>query len=275
MRPNRSPLLGLIALSLAAAVPAVAQLDTRYEGTQLVDGKHVPASTEFAVDKDRVAAVFKGARSSRMIYERKGGVLRLIDDDSKSWFDLAENDRNRMTDAMAQMQKQMAQMPAGQREMAEKMMGGMLSSMSSAPPAVYVRSTDTLTVMGYTCTRVDVMRGDEKRAEYWGTTSPDFELTSEERATRIAMQGAMGAMNVFARAGGPGGGETRPFEWDTKLEGYPLISRCFDGGTMTLDLHLVSFDRKPLDPVLFEVPKGYTQQELHGDLGGRGRGHKN
>jgi len=259
-------------LLLALATPAAAQFNARYQGTQLVDGRSLPCSTQFSIDKDRVAAVFGGAHPARMLYLRKDGLLRIVDDVTKSYFDLARDDRNQMTGQMAKMQESMAKMPAAQREMAEKMMGGALASMASVPPPVYVRTSEKQTVNGYECTRIDVMRGDEKRGEYWGTTSPDFELTSDERDTRIAMQQALSAMTILASSGGPGGGETRPFEWDTKVEGYPLISRCFDAGTMTLDLHLASFDRKPLDPALFELPKGYAKQDLHGGGGRHGHG---
>ncbi len=39
---------------------------------------------------------------------------------------------------------------------------------------------------------------------------------------------------------------------------------------MTLDLHLESFDRKPLSQDLFKLPPGYKKQ----DIGGRGKGSK-
>ena len=58
------------------------------------------------------------------------------------------------------------------------------------------------------------------------------------------------------------------------MDGYPLISRCYDGDVMTLDVKLQRFDRKPLANDLFQVPDGYAKQDLGGGSPGspKGRG---
>ena len=58
---------------------------------------------------------------------------------------------------------------------------------------------------------------------------------------------------------GKADGGVRAFEWDTSVDGFPLISRCFEKGTTTLDLKAESFDRKPLSKKLFEVPSDYKE----------------
>jgi hypothetical protein len=45
--------------------------------------------------------------------------------------------------------------------------------------------------------------------------------------------------------------------WDVKVDGYPVITRCFNDGKMTLDLKLQSVNRKPLSDTLFAVPSGF------------------
>lgn len=258
---------------LAVASPAAAQFNAYYAGTQLVEGRKVDVTTQYSVDSTRVAAVFKGPHDYRMLYTKDGGVLRMVDDGAKSWFEMARDGHNAMSDAMAQMQQQLASMPPEQRQMAEKMMGGaMPQAQARAPdPDIYVQTDEQQTVKGYACRRVNVMRGQDKRSEYWGASSPDFELSPAERAMAIGMHDALHSGATLMTTGGAGGGALRPFEWDTQADGYPLITRCFDGGKTTLDLHLTSFDRKPLDDALFELPKAYHEQKMDaGAMGGHG-----
>lgn len=255
------------------AAPAAAQFNAYYAGTVRQDGKDLPCSTQFSVDKGRVATLFKGARSTRMLFTEADGRLRVVDDASRSWFDIDRKQLAEMGGAMDAMKKQMADMPAAQREMAESMMKGMMANVQPPPPSTYVTSTDHQKVNGYDCTRVDVMQGEVKKAEYWGTTSPDFQLAAPEHAAVLAMQGCLRDFTIMARSGVGANAESRPFQWDTSVDGYPLISRCFDGDVMTLDVKLTSFDRKPLAADLFTIPDGYTKQDLTGG-GMNGRGKK-
>jgi hypothetical protein len=269
----RSPLLLVLAATMLAS-PAAAQFNAYYEGTQRVDGKPHPLATQYSIEKGRVAAVLKGARSNRMVYLQKDGVLRVIDDDSKTWFELDHQSLEQMTGgAMAQMQEQMAKMPPEQRAMAEQMMKSAMGSMEAPKPVRYVWSKDQQKVNGYDCTRVDVMRGDEKRAEYWGTTSADFKMSDDEKATAKAMYDCISGLAIMAQRGIGGGSQTTTFQWDTSVDGYPLISRCFEGADTTLDVHLVRSDHKPLADALFQVPDGYKKQDLGGMGGGKHRGH--
>ncbi len=253
------------------AAPAAAQLNTYYEGTQRGGGKSVPATTRFSVEKGRVAAVLTGMRSSRILYVEKEGVVRVIDDDSKSWFELDKKSMEQMSGgAFAQMKEKLASMPPEQRAMAEQMMQKMTGAATAPQPVTYVWSKETQKVKGYPCTRVDIMRGDEKRAEYWGTTSADFKMTEDERASVKAMHECLTSVAIMAQRG-MGGGQPSAFQWDTSVDGYPLICRCFDGADTTLDVHLVRFDRKPIEEDLFKTPAGYKHQEI-GGMAGKGHG---
>lgn len=251
-------------LLLAVAAPAAAQLNTYYRGTQVVDGKEIPATAQFSIEKGRIAMIMKGARSARMIFVESDHRLRVIDDETKSYFDL---DRAGMqkdaTSMMAEAQKQMEKLPPDQRAMAEKMMQGALSAQAP-PPTKYVWSQEKKTIGGYDCTRVDVMRGDDKRAEYWGTTSKDFTMSDAEHKTILAMQDYLRNFLIMVQpaGGGSGGDGPRAFQWDTSVDGYPVVTRCFDNGKMTLDMALASFDRKALAKDLFETPSGYKKQDV-------------
>jgi hypothetical protein len=65
----------------------------------------------------------------------------------------------------------------------------------------------------------------------------------------------------------------RVFQWDTSVDGYPVNTRCYRNGAMTLDLTLQSVSRKPIPSELFDVPKGYKKLDMS-TLTGRGRSGK-
>jgi hypothetical protein len=259
---------------LCGAAPASAQFNTYYSGTERKDGKSVPATAQFSVEKGRVALIMKGSRSSRMLFLEKQGVLRVVDDGSKTYFDLDREATQNMASgggAMDQMQEQLAKMPPEQRKMAEQMMQGAMGKVKDRPPTTYVWTKEKQTIKGYECTKVECMVGDDKRSEYWGTTSADFKMTPDERNTMLAMQGYLRNFMIGVSAGRGEGGSSRAFQWDTSVDGYPLVTRCFDHGDTTLDLRLQSSDRKPLDKDLFETPSGFKKQDL---MGAEGMGKK-
>jgi hypothetical protein len=257
-----------IALALlCAAAPASAQFNTYYSGTERKNGTSVPATAQFSVEKGRVAVIMKGSRSSRMLFLEKQGVLRVVDDATKTYFDLDKQTAG--SNPMDQMEKQLAQMPPEQRKMAEQMMQGAMGS-AKPKPTTYVWTKEKQSIKGYDCTKVETMVGDEKRSEYWGTTSADFKMTPDERNTMLAMQGYLRNFMISVQ-GGEGDGSSRAFQWDTSVDGYPLITRCFDHGDTTLDLKLDTFDRKPLGKDLFEVPSGFKKQEFMGADGMGGK----
>jgi hypothetical protein len=258
----------LTALLLSAAAPASAQLNAYYRGVQLVDGKEIPSTAEFSIEKGRVAMVLKGAHSFRLLFVESDHVLRMVDDEGKTYFDLGKGGAL-PGDPMEEMRKQLEKLPPEQRAMAEQSMAG-IAAMQTPAPTTYVWSEEHKTIGGYDCTRVDVMRGGEKRAEYWGTNDHKFRMSDAEHHTMLAMQESLRRSPILVRAGGGSDGDgARVFQWDTTTEGCPIVTRCLDAGTVTLDLKLESTDRKPLSKDLFEI-SGYAKQ----DFSGQGRKHK-
>jgi hypothetical protein len=252
----------LVFALIAAARPAEAQFMTTYAGTQTEGGASVPASALFAVEPGRAVMIMKGARSGRMVFDAKAQVLHVINDDDRSYFDV-DKSTGGQGDPMQMMQQQMANMPAAQRAMAEGMMKSVAGSMP--PPLTYVWSTEKRTVAGYECTRVDGMRGSEKVTEYCGSTVPDLKMSDTDRATMLAMQSYLRNFSIMVRSADDG---SRAFQWDTSTDGYPVVTRCYRHGELTLDLTLQSVSRKPIPPDAFALPAGYRKMDLSG-MGGR------
>jgi hypothetical protein len=64
-----------------------------------------------------------------------------------------------------------------------------------------------------------------------------------------------------------GSDDTRAFQWDTSTDGYPVITRCYRNGAMTLDWTLQSVSRKPIPAGAFTLPDGYKRMDLPGMTG--------
>ena len=244
----------------ASASPSLAQFTATYTGTQLVGDKQVPATAQFSVEPGRSAMILKGGRGGRMVYDGKAEVLHIISDEEKSYFDVTKTGTasGDATGMMAEMQKQLEKMPKEQRAMAEQMMKGAMSAGAAAPPLTYVWTKDTKKVASYDCTLVEGMRGDVRVTEYCGAKSPDLTLSPAEHQTMLDMQGYLRNFGISSTSGD----ETRAFQWDTSVDGYPVISRCFRDGRMTLELVLDSVSRTPLPDDLFALPSSYRKMDM-------------
>ncbi|HKW00778.1 MAG TPA: DUF4412 domain-containing protein [Vicinamibacterales bacterium] len=237
-------------------------MTTTYTGTEAMGGKTVPASAQFSVENGRVAAIMKGSHTGRLIFDQKAQVLHIVSDDDKTYFDLDKSSAGRGGDQMQMMQAQLAKLPPEQRAMAEQMMKGVMSA--APPPLTYTQGTGTKTIAGYQCTMFEGMRGADKVTEYCGTTSSDFKMSDAERRTMLEMQGYLRNFTIMVKSSDD---SMRAFQWDTTVDGYPVLTRCFRGGAMTLDLTLDGVNHKPIPNEVFEIPRGYKKQDL-GKMGG-------
>jgi hypothetical protein len=252
----------LLALALGClARPVAAQLTTTYAGTQTVGSKQVPATAKFAVETGRVAMIMTGERGGRIVFDQKAQVLHMISDGDKSYFDMGAGGPAEI------MQKQLEKLPPEQRAMAQQMMQSAMPSGAAAPQLTYVWTKETKTVANYQCTLVQGMRGDTKVSEYCGSTSPDFKISDAERGTVLDMQRYLRNFMIMMRTPDDA---TRAFQWDTSVDGYPVLTRCFTNGVMTLDLTLQSVSRAPLSAELFDIPRDYRKIDLSA-MGGRSR----
>jgi len=254
------PLIALILL--VTATPSKAELNTYYRGVDRKTSKEVPATAQFSIERGRVAMVMKGSRDCRMLFLEKEEVLRFVDDAEKTYFNMTKSwiqSAQEGEGMAAGLTAQLDQLPPEQREAAKAMMQRSLGSAGHAPPTEYVWTKERTKVLRYDCTKVEIMRGAEKRGEYWGTPSKDFQLSEPEHKTMLAMQEYLRNFTIKVVPAGKGEGGIRAFEWDTSVDGFPLVTRCFEKGKMTLDLKAESFDRKALSKDLFEIPSDYKE----------------
>jgi hypothetical protein len=256
----RNALIALATCSFAA--PVGAQLTTTYTGIQRLKGKEYPASAIFAIDQGRIAMILKGARNSRMLFDEKQQILRIISEDDKQYIDLGKDWQGNMdpNGQMAKMQKQLDAMPKEQRAMAEGMMKQAMAGMAAAQdPLTYNWTKDKKTISGYECTLVEGIRRAMKVTEYCGSTSDDFKMSERDHQTVLDMQGFLRNFLITVKSADDA---TRAFTWDTSVDGYPVLTRCFNNGEMTLELTLATVTRHGPTDEQFGLPSEYKKMDM-------------
>ena len=243
------------------AAPVGAQFTTTYTGVQRDAGKEYPATAVFSVDKGRIAMILSGSKHMRMLFDDKAQVIHVVLEEEKQYFDIDKDFRMAMDPSgmMAQMQKQLDAMPKEQRAQAQAMMGQAMAGMGgSQPQLVYNWTKDKQTISGYECTRVEGMRGSEKITEYCGSTSSDLKMTEADRQTMLDMQPLLRNFTITVRTSDDA---TRAFAWDASTDGYPVLTRCFARGEMTLELKLATVARKGPTDDQFSL-SGFTKMDI-------------
>ncbi len=158
---------------------------------------------------------------------------------------------------LSTVEGQLSQLSPQQRAMAEQMIQGSLNEESNAPKTEFVRTKETKKVLGHDCTMVKIQMDGETHAEYCACTSPDFKLSGAERAAVSEADRCI--HNLFTIAKPAKGDPSNAFEWDTGTDDFPLLTRCLDGETVTLEVTLESFDRTKIADSLFALPAGYSK----------------
>jgi hypothetical protein len=254
--PRYSHLLLLMLVSLSAH----AELTVNYKGTFYEGGKDVPATAFMSYTGDRVAmGMASPTRRYRMIFDVRSDLLTLVDDSNLTYVEMPGGIANTM---QAQMKAQLDRIPPAQRQMAEQMMRNMPGAAAQpVEPDTYVRTTTSEERHGYTCTWVMIMQGQVKRAAYCGSSSPDFALSGQERAAAVGFAHALGNSSILVRDTEQGG-LMRMFEWDSQKEGYPIVTQCFRGERVNVNLEFASSSRDQPPKELFDIPQTYRKQAM-------------
>jgi len=229
-------------------------------------------TTQVQIDKMHMRAEGSGAsgRKQTIIFDGTAQVMRMIDDEAKTYSEMTKDDIDRlsgqMSGAMAQMQEQIKNMPPEARARMEEMMKGrgMPAPGSAATPVEY-KKVGTDTVGKWTCDKYEGWRGAEKVSEYCtitpdalGFTTNDFEVTRQmaEFFSKLVPQGAEQMFRVGSNAA-------------NGFSGVPARMITFKNGAQDMVSELTGVTRQNFPEATFAVPAGYQKREM---MGGRGRG---
>lgn len=210
-----------------------------------------------------------GAPPTTMIFAEE--TLTIVDDAAQSYYRITAADLEQLGSAMSQasamleqMRSQLESLPPEQREMMERMMRDRMPDLGAATePAAAVRlePRGRDTVAGYECTQYEVYVGDALTqalcaADYERVPGADEIEDMLERMQRF-FAGFRDAMPA-----GVAGMRGNPFDAMSRIGGIPVRSRIYVNGNVQQELVLSSAESRDIEPSRFDVPAGYTEQNL-------------
>jgi hypothetical protein len=268
-------------LALVAALSLPAAPLFAAEGVLLVQKVTTGTKTttsQVQIEKDRMRAEMDGANGEKqaIVFDGQKQVMTIIDYDGKTYSEMTKADADQMgaqvSDAMAQMQEQMAKMPPAQRAQMEAMMGRMGGAMATQTPKTEYRAAGSDQVGKWTCAKYEGFRNNEKVAEVCtvdpkvlGFALADFEITKQmaEFFKKMVPQGAdrMFAIGTPEAAG---------------FSGLPIRRIEYSKGQVTSTTDSSEVSRQNFAASSYAVPAGFQKQDMMGGRGrGRGRGRGN
>ncbi len=214
--------------------------------------------------KDEV--IFRGDRRQMVVVDHREKSYMVVDEAA------ARAMGGQMQQAMKELEKQLEGLDPKQREMMEKMLKGKTGPGGTPPgvqsePREYKRTGERATKQGYPCVRYDVLRSGEKVQELWVTDWSNVEGSQDVVDVFGDMNDFYGELiDAFKEVTGAGGGffgaDRDPIETFTQIDGFPVVSRDFEGGELESETVLRSVTERDLDPDAFEPPKGYRLRSM-------------
>lgn len=265
-------------LSLAAAAVLSAAPLFAADGV-LISEKTTTGTTsrtnQMQIEKTRMRAANAGANGEQqtMVFDGTKQVLLMINDAKKTYTEMTKADADRlgaqMSDAMAQMQAQMASLPPAQRAQIEAMMAGRGMPGAAAPVKTVYRKVGTDKVGKWACDRYDGFQGEQKTTELCTVDPKDlgFALTDFEVSRQLA--------EFFAKLV-PAGAEAMFRVGTAEAQGFsgvPVRRTTLGANGSTTEITDVS--RQNFPDATFAVPAGYAKEAFAAPGGGgRGRGRQ-
>lgn len=224
-----------------------------------------PATNQIQIESNRMRAETTGTRGEKqiVIFDGARQVLIMIDEQNKSYTELTKADVDQlgaqMSQAMAQIQKQLEGMPPEQRAQIESMMKGRMGGAGGLAPKPVYKRTGTDTVGKWTCTKYEGYEGEAKTSEVCAVEPKTLGLTEADFAiTKHFIEFFKRAIPAMA---------TQAFGIGTVAEqgfaGVPIRrTATVLGRQITTEIMEVS--RQTFPDTLYAVPAGYQKRPFAG-----------
>ena len=229
-----------------------------------------PITNQIQLESNRMRAEMAGASGEKQIAVFDGArqVMMIIDQQRKSYTEITREDADRlgaqMSDAMAQMQKQLEAMPPERRAQVEAMMKGRMGGASSLVPKVKYRKAGKGQAGKWACDLYEGYEGERKTSEICtvdpkvlGLTPADFGVAQQmaDFFKRLMPQMA-GQVFTFGSAEQQG------------FAGVP-VRRTFTLAGREMTSEIVDVSRQSFPDASYAVPEGYQKRSF--GPAGRGR----
>lgn len=219
----------------------------------------------FVAQSDRIRMDDKGdgARNSMIFL---GDSFIVLDHKRKNYVVMDEAFINevstQMSDAMKEMEKQLASLPPEQRAMAEQMMKGQMGQMmgqqQEAPPP-RVESMGAGNWQDFDCEKFAVYEGGEKTQEVCAAELNDIDGAAEMMQAFRGMASFMTKMTESLPM--RDSVSMNPGELMDQIKGFPVHTIDYSNGAAVSETSLESVTEQDLDDGLFVVPEGYKRED--------------
>lgn len=222
------------------------------------------------VEGSKLKMALAGGSESDVVYDGASQELLIINHKSKSYIGLDKGQIDKfskqLSDAMAQMEQQLANVPPAQRKMMEKMMKDRMPQMGEKIEVSVSRTGETETIAGYDTEKVEVRAGDT-RQELWVVDWAELEGSEQISAGMEGMSelfsGMMSAMSQSPMGKLFEGQQANLFGQFKEIGGFPVRSREYDAsGKLVSELDLKGIESVSIDASEFRAPKGYKRQKM-------------
>lgn len=234
----------------------------------------VNKSTNSFKGSDMKMDYFEGGTepSGSMIFKGDKDVMINIDHKTKTYTVMDKQTlqglANQMNEAMAEMEKQMANMSPEERAMMEKVMKGKMPTIQDTNHVEPVlKKAGSGNVSGYACTKYEVYKGSEKVRDLCVTSWSNIESGSEMQSTLLKMANFMEDLTKSMSSGpnfmtSMAQDEKNIYNQISKLNGFPVQTIDYSNGSVTGITTFKSSNKTSLDSSAFEAPAGYEKQEM-------------
>ncbi len=262
----------------AAAAGGGATAGTVITLDQSINGGPARQQTiDLAGDKVRMTSP-----ENQMIFRGDQNKVWIVRPEDKAYVELTPESMSQMKaqmdQAMARMQQQMASMPPEQRKQMEAMMAsrGMAPSASAAPPQItYEKAGEPGKLGDFTCTPFHVTMAGGPSSEFCIASLSDLGLTRDD------LKPFIGFGKFMSQMGGVGAQRSPMAQLDFDaikkqigFDGFP-VRTTFNApdGKHVVQTTLKSIKHEDPPAGAFDLPAGYTREDMGPGMGGPGMGH--
>ena len=251
-------LVGLVTLALVAQAGTVIQQEGGESG-----GNQPKQKLTLYLDagKLRVDGQSPDGKKFAIIFDQDKQVVWNIMPDSGSYMEITaaqiEGMSAQMSQAMQQMQAQMARMPPEQRKMIEDMMKQRMGGAASAAPAITVQEKGKGEKVGpFNTTRYEVQTNGQRSSEVWAASASELHLQDSEFKTFQAMAKFYEPMTRNLPKGSWSAGPLQ------QIQGFPVKTVVYDGQRPSYEWAVTNVEQRSLESSLFTLPSGLRKQEM-------------
>ena len=226
------------------------------------------SSTQVMVDgrnlKMKVAAG-DGQSADSMIYRGDRKEMIVIDHDQKHYYLIDQKTARKLgqqvSQAMAEYEAMLKEMPPEQRAMAEQMMKSRMPDSSKSKPQIK-KTNQRKKINGFSSVLYEAYRDGRKTNEFWVT---DWKNVKGGRSAAESFV-EMSEMIQHMTSGSPQGARldsNTPLAFIKQFQGFPVLTREFneDGG-LKRESQLSSVKESKMSSTDFSPPAGYEKKKM-------------